>query len=212
MIRRPPRSTPLYSSAASDVYKRQSTIVASWGRSSVGWNAGLSRRRSRVRVPSLPFGRSPGVSCSWGSFSFPGHLLLSVPPQARRLVCQGHVTQGPFSIANQGHGLAALLPQADGRLCFRLHRDSLLPEETAVPHEVCGSIQPGSGPQTGEGLEIPGPGAISSEWADSGFSGGPADGCGQRVFRIVLHGGCDSKDLIFGCAVEGEDLRDLGHT
>src|SRR5660398_161135 len=29
MIRRPPRSTPLYSSAASDVYKRQHTIHAS---------------------------------------------------------------------------------------------------------------------------------------------------------------------------------------
>src|SRR5660397_296278 len=27
MIRRPPRSTPLYSSAASDVYKRQGTVV-----------------------------------------------------------------------------------------------------------------------------------------------------------------------------------------
>src|SRR5660397_283773 len=29
MIRRPPRSTPLYSSAASDVYKRQDTILSS---------------------------------------------------------------------------------------------------------------------------------------------------------------------------------------
>src|SRR5674476_1077294 len=29
MIRRPPRSTPLYSSAASDVYKRQERLVAS---------------------------------------------------------------------------------------------------------------------------------------------------------------------------------------
>ena len=28
MIRRPPRSTPLYSSAASDVYKRQLLVVA----------------------------------------------------------------------------------------------------------------------------------------------------------------------------------------
>src|SRR5450759_4429359 len=28
MIRRPPRSTPLYSSAASDVYKRQGTVFA----------------------------------------------------------------------------------------------------------------------------------------------------------------------------------------
>jgi len=30
------------------------TMGALWGRSSVGQNAGLSRRRSRVRVPSLP--------------------------------------------------------------------------------------------------------------------------------------------------------------
>ena len=30
MIRRPPRSTPLYSSAASDVYKRQASINNSW--------------------------------------------------------------------------------------------------------------------------------------------------------------------------------------
>ena len=30
MIRRPPRSTPLYSSAASDVYKRQSVPPLSW--------------------------------------------------------------------------------------------------------------------------------------------------------------------------------------
>ena len=29
MIRRPPRSTPLYSSAASDVYKRQDITIAS---------------------------------------------------------------------------------------------------------------------------------------------------------------------------------------
>ena len=33
MIRRPPRSTPLYSSAASDVYKRQRVIcVSSYGK------------------------------------------------------------------------------------------------------------------------------------------------------------------------------------
>src|SRR5660397_151089 len=30
MIRRPPRSTPLYSSAASDVYKRQDTTTSQW--------------------------------------------------------------------------------------------------------------------------------------------------------------------------------------
>ena len=29
MIRRPPRSTPLYSSAASDVYKRQALVIGS---------------------------------------------------------------------------------------------------------------------------------------------------------------------------------------
>src|SRR5660397_138329 len=30
MIRRPPRSTPLYSSAASDVYKRQAALLAAY--------------------------------------------------------------------------------------------------------------------------------------------------------------------------------------
>ena len=37
MIRRPPRSTPLYSSAASDVYKRQQTLYASVSK---GYKAG----------------------------------------------------------------------------------------------------------------------------------------------------------------------------
>src|SRR5665647_3549680 len=39
MIRRPPRSTPLYSSAASDVYKRQITMS-----SAVDWMSCRSRR------------------------------------------------------------------------------------------------------------------------------------------------------------------------
>eukprot|EP00826_Nyctotherus_ovalis_P020394 TRINITY_DN163_c0_g1_i10.p1 TRINITY_DN163_c0_g1~~TRINITY_DN163_c0_g1_i10.p1 ORF type:complete len:147 (+),score=33.30 TRINITY_DN163_c0_g1_i10:32-442(+) len=36
MIRRPPRSTPLYSSAASDVYKRQVSTQSTWGLLSQG--------------------------------------------------------------------------------------------------------------------------------------------------------------------------------
>src|SRR5660397_216978 len=51
MIRRPPRSTPLYSSAASDVYKRQAQRM---GEEALGLGAdGLfprRERRSRVRI------------------------------------------------------------------------------------------------------------------------------------------------------------------
>ena len=40
MIRRPPRSTPLYSSAASDVYKRQQTV--GWIKMKLGMEVGLN--------------------------------------------------------------------------------------------------------------------------------------------------------------------------
>ena len=48
------------------------------GRSSAGWNACLSRRRPRVRVPSLP-PASPQVSVRAAlKFSYRGHLPLAM--------------------------------------------------------------------------------------------------------------------------------------
>eukprot|EP00826_Nyctotherus_ovalis_P065105 TRINITY_DN9561_c0_g3_i6.p1 TRINITY_DN9561_c0_g3~~TRINITY_DN9561_c0_g3_i6.p1 ORF type:complete len:124 (-),score=30.49 TRINITY_DN9561_c0_g3_i6:1035-1382(-) len=42
MIRRPPRSTPLYSSAASDVYKRQVSTQSTWGEDETSCNSSIS--------------------------------------------------------------------------------------------------------------------------------------------------------------------------
>src|SRR5674476_90991 len=50
MIRRPPRSTPLYSSAASDVYKRQPEYL--------------------LTQPQLPLEKVPRVPSKDGAFSF----------------------------------------------------------------------------------------------------------------------------------------------
>ena len=62
MIRRPPRSTPLYSSAASDVYKRQALKMKhalAPPRKPVGWPAGrpsrLATSLSRFRVSGFWF-------------------------------------------------------------------------------------------------------------------------------------------------------------
>src|SRR5660397_290381 len=56
MIRRPPRSTPLYSSAASDVYKRQcdQRLRAPYGHRRGGVRSGQSRRRGRIGVVGFP--------------------------------------------------------------------------------------------------------------------------------------------------------------
>src|SRR5665647_914717 len=62
MIRRPPRSTPLYSSAASDVYKRQVTLPSGW-MCAVGlaqgvlWNAARICPRPRTGLPGTRSGK-----------------------------------------------------------------------------------------------------------------------------------------------------------
>src|SRR5660397_108458 len=81
MIRRPPRSTPLYSSAASDVYKRQlfelpvTAALASHPRRArrraVPLVPGLGRREEEVPAPHGlalvdPFSPSPGVKLHEG--------------------------------------------------------------------------------------------------------------------------------------------------
>ena len=47
MIRRPPRSTPLYSSAASDVYKRQGDGTAANGGSAVTGESALAEQQAK---------------------------------------------------------------------------------------------------------------------------------------------------------------------
>src|SRR5674476_1355572 len=78
MIRRPPRSTPLYSSAASDVYKRQDVvpterpviIAGTWGaKYPIPIPAAMARKIQSVRY------RSRKESCFAG-FSIDGHLFL----------------------------------------------------------------------------------------------------------------------------------------
>src|SRR5665647_2557572 len=70
MIRRPPRSTPLYSSAASDVYKRQMR-----SRSTGCRPAGVS---GRVLTPPL------AVTAEGSSYGGPARVLMPPDASARR--------------------------------------------------------------------------------------------------------------------------------
>src|SRR5665647_3872011 len=68
MLRRPPRSTPLYSSAASDVYKRQGVNLDWWvedpeddrGSGGLGWTVGGFLGGEAPAWPFLGAGVGPG--------------------------------------------------------------------------------------------------------------------------------------------------------
>src|SRR5660397_297010 len=96
MIRRPPRSTPLYSSAASDVYKRQNLFGLIPGYSKPGYHAKLADKERfadmlldiNTRLPARLSvmdavtaleGEGPG---SGGDARFFGSLLASDDPVA----------------------------------------------------------------------------------------------------------------------------------
>ena len=80
MIRRPPRSTPLYSSAASDVYKRQH-----WGDSSardhyrIAWRAMAANTGERTLIPAIipPGTAHPNGVFSSGSATITGRPLVA---------------------------------------------------------------------------------------------------------------------------------------
>src|SRR5660398_154647 len=84
MIRRPPRSTPLYSSAASDVYKRQSLLANSPTRILM---ALCSSTTHMLRSPEAPLSSAIRLStASWiSSTASKERLALApIPPRIRR--------------------------------------------------------------------------------------------------------------------------------
>ena len=70
----------------------RNTYLNSWSRGEVGVHAGLSSRRSRVRVPSGPLGAAEGrPRCVCGVISVPAHVagrvaqLAERPPEKRKV-------------------------------------------------------------------------------------------------------------------------------
>ena len=162
MIRRPPRSTPLYSSAASDVYKRQGRVALvaqrpiviklSRGRS-VDWSVCRSvcpvhcgKTADRIRMP-MPFGivgrAGPGMRpvVGFGNRS------------TRRGTFGGtfgarHCNQwGLYGVRVRQRRDAALFPNYFGQTCFiilqttRRTRNWLKPRHVPVAYVICNTMQ-----------------------------------------------------------------------
>src|SRR5660397_107974 len=89
MIRRPPRSTPLYSSAASDVYKRQASRISD----APGLRKLTLRRTTQDGVQYTPY----GILCVLGpelAFASPGPCGY-VTEKNRKDVHHGHARVFP---------------------------------------------------------------------------------------------------------------------
>src|SRR5665647_1624512 len=98
MIRRPPRSTPLYSSAASDVYKRQDYIHGKITRKITDWRlCSACPRTGRVRLGSE---RDFLVQVS----RLPNRISASREPLHvyRTARIAGHADAAKWQLANRG--------------------------------------------------------------------------------------------------------------
>ena len=104
MIRRPPRSTPLYSSAASDVYKRQSQVLAD--------RPSKKRRPEEVQRSDLDFIRSQDPSYArYGSRS---NLISGGPVKARRTsFLKTSTISRPESVPGRGIDVRSAITAAD---------------------------------------------------------------------------------------------------
>src|SRR5660397_235673 len=118
MIRRPPRSTPLYSSAASDVYKRQ---VQMWDIPPIQLTvtqfdlvrrrcpAGHRTRRSRPAGVAGPVCYGPNIRAAVTQIAYLGHVSME-----RTAMLLGDLLGCPVSTGFVASCLTRLADQLDG--------------------------------------------------------------------------------------------------
>src|SRR5660398_209128 len=92
MILLPPRSTPLYSSAASDVYKRQETLTVTRVRMRTNQEKIRDRHTAVSREPNRPCSSRPSRPST-------NHAALSDRRESHRQHFRGGCPEGPRNVA-----------------------------------------------------------------------------------------------------------------